>query len=205
MDIAGVALPTSEAALAAAEVARQYCSPSLANHCTRSFVWAASYGATHGIPFDAELLYVAAMLHDLGLVAEFDSHTIAFEEAGGHVAWVFGAGLGWPVERRRRVSDVIVRHMWSEVDADVDPEGHLLGIATSLDISGSQADDWAATFRAEVVQLLPRLGLADEFLRCFEDQADRKPDSSAAAAVRAGIGDRIVANPLDGPAGHEPA
>jgi hypothetical protein len=34
------------------------------------------------------------MLHDIGLVKEFDSHTVPFEQAGGHVAWVFGAGAG---------------------------------------------------------------------------------------------------------------
>ncbi len=37
------------------------------------------------------------MLHDVGLVEEFDSHRVLFEEAGGHVAWVFGARAGWPV------------------------------------------------------------------------------------------------------------
>ena len=41
-----------------------------------------------GIAFDAELLYVSSMLHALGLVKEFDSHSVPFEEAGGHVAWV---------------------------------------------------------------------------------------------------------------------
>ena len=59
------------------------------------------------IVFD-ELLYLSSMLHDLGLVKEFDSHQVPFEEAGGHVAWVFGAGAGWSVERSRRAAQVIV-------------------------------------------------------------------------------------------------
>jgi hypothetical protein len=150
-----------------------------------------------GIDFDAELLYVSAMLHDIGLVKEFDSHTVPFEDAGGHVAWVFGAGAGWPVQRRVRAAEVVVRHMWDQVDVDVDPEGHLLRIATSLDISGSRADQWPAEFRAEVVRRYPRLSLGEEFLRCFSDQAARKPNSSAAAAVASGIAKRIAANVLD--------
>src|SRR4051794_14610040 len=44
-------------------------------------------GMSEGVVFDADLLYVAAMLHDIGLVAAFDSHTVDFEQAGGHVAW----------------------------------------------------------------------------------------------------------------------
>ncbi|MEU3454941.1 hypothetical protein ABZ671_15275 [Micromonospora sp. NPDC006766] len=151
----------------------------------------------HGIDFDAELLCVSAMLHDIGLVKEFDSHTVPFDEAGGHVAWVFGAGAGWPVERRVRAAEVIVRHMWDKVDVDVDPEGHLLEIATSLDISGRDPDRWPADFRSEVVRRIPRLTLGEEFLPCFEDQARRKPASSAAAAVESGIAGRIAANVLD--------
>jgi hypothetical protein len=39
--------------------------------------------------------------------------------------------------------------------------------------------------------------LGEEFLRCFEEQAHRKPGSSAAEAVRNGIAERIIGNPLD--------
>jgi len=66
------------------------------------------------------------VLHDIGLVDDFDSHTVPFEEAGGSVAWVFAAGAGWPAERRARVSEIVVRHMWDDVDVTLDPESHLL-------------------------------------------------------------------------------
>src|SRR6478609_4401777 len=103
--------PQSPVALAAWEVAAAYCSPSLLNHSVRSYLWAASYGLLHQIPFDVELLYVSALLHDLGLVGPFDSHALPFEEASGHVAWVFGAGAGWPSSRCERAAEIIVRHM----------------------------------------------------------------------------------------------
>jgi hypothetical protein len=189
--------PESPTARAALEVATAYYSPALLNHCLRSYIWGASYGMTRGIDFDAELLYVSAMLHDIGLVKEFDNHTAAFEEAGGHVAWVFGAGAGWPVERRVRAANVIVRHMWNEVDVTLDPEGHLLAIATGLDISGRDADSWPADFRSEVVRRIPRLTLGEEFISCFEGQAQRKPASSAAVAVESGMAGRLAANVLD--------
>jgi hypothetical protein len=192
-----IPLPQSSAARAAAGVATRYCSPALVNHCLRSYIWGASYGMTRGIAFDAELLYVSAMLHDIGLVTEFDNHTVAFEEAGGHVAWVFGAGAGWPVERCDRAAQVILRHMWNDVDVALDPEGHLLEIATALDITGRNPDSWPAGFRSEVVHRIPRLTLGEEFVRCFEDQAQRKPASSAAAAIDSGIADRIASNVLD--------
>jgi len=189
--------PDSPTARAALEVTTAYCSPALVNHCLRSYLWGASYGIGHGIGFDSELLFVSATLHDMGLVKEFDSHTVAFEEAGGHVAWVFGAGAGWPVERRRRAAQIIVQHMGDEVDAEVDPEGHLLAIATGLDISGRAPDSWPAEFRLQVVGRFPRLALSEEFLNCLQAQARRKPASSAAAAIQGGIADRMAANILD--------
>ncbi|MEV4873634.1 HD domain-containing protein [Streptomyces syringium] len=197
MKINELVIPDSSACSAALEVATAYCSPALLNHSIRSYLWAAAHAKASDITFDAELLYVSALLHDLGLVAEFDSHTVPFEEAGGHVAWVFGAAAGWPVERRVRASEVIVRHMGDGVDVAEDPEGHLLAYSTSVDISGRGADALPAELRAEVLARYPRLGLAEEFTACFRDQADRKPESSAAAAVRGGIATRIAANPLD--------
>lgn len=197
MKLHDIAIPDSPAARAALEVATAYCSPSLLNHSVRSYLWGASYGALNGIAFDAELLYVSALLHDLGLVAAFDSHAVPFEDAGGHVAWVFCAAAGWPAERRTRAFEVIVRHMWDEVDVAEDPEGHLLGRGTGVDISGGRSGDWPEELLAEVLQSHPRLALGTEFFACFQDQARRKPASSAAMAVRAGIGDRMAANPLE--------
>jgi hypothetical protein len=190
-------VPESPAAVLAREVAEQFHSPALLHHCLRSHLWAAEYGRERGIAFDAELLYVAAMLHDIGLVAVFDSATVPFEEAGGAVAWVFGAGAGWDADRRGRAAEVIVAHMADAVDVAVDPEGHLLELATGLDVSGRRPDDWPAGFRAEVLERYPRLGLAEEFIGCFAEQAGRKPSSLAGRFFSGGFADRVRANPLD--------
>ncbi|SFK47522.1 hypothetical protein SAMN05216275_12643 [Streptosporangium canum] len=198
MRFADIVVPDTSAARGALEVATAYCSPALLNHSVRAYLWAAAYAGMNGIAFDAELLYVSSMLHDIGLVKEFDSHTVPFEEAGGHLAWVFAAGAGWPVERRVRASEVIVRHMWDKVDLAEDPEGHLLELSTALDISGRRPEDFSAGLRAEVLERYPRLGIGEEFIACFRDQAGRKPDSLAAAFVRGGVADRIRANALDG-------
>ncbi|TWH73572.1 HD domain-containing protein [Modestobacter roseus] len=192
-----VLVPDSAVARAARAVTAAFSSPSLLAHCDRSYLWAAEYGRARGIGFDAELLYVAAMLHDLGLVPVFDSVTEPFEEAGGAVAWAFAAGAGWDPDRRRRVSEVIVRHMWPEVDVDADPEGHLLELATGLDVSGRRPEDWPADVRTEVLARHPRLGLAEEFVGCFTAQARRKPDSLAGQFVAGGFAERVRANPLD--------
>ncbi|MEU6827509.1 HD domain-containing protein [Nocardia beijingensis] len=203
-DLDDLVIPGTAASSAALEVATAYQSAALLNHSHRVYVWAAAYGRRQNIRYDAELLFTAAMFHDLGLAPEFDSHTVSFEQAGGHVARVFAAGAGWPSERREHLGEVIARHMEPDVDVADDPEGHLLSRAAALDVVGKNIDDFSRAFRAEVLQRYPRLGFADEFLACFQVQADRKTGSSAARAMQSGLATRMAANPLAAGSGHTP-
>ncbi len=196
MQLADIAVPNSPAATAALEVVSTYSPPALVNHCERAYLFAASLGEVDGLAIDHELLYVASMLHDLALEPAFDSHTVPFEVAGGDLAWVFAAGAGWPPARRARAAGIIVAHMQG-TDPAVDPEGHLLDLATGLDISGRNLERWPDGLPAQIVAAYPRLDLGPRFVACFEDQAARKPASTAADAVRTGIAGRIAANPLE--------
>ncbi len=197
MTLDDLVVPDTAASAAALEVASACQSPAFLNHSLRAYVWAAAHGMTRGIGFDPELLYVAALFHDLGLVPAFDSYAVPFEEAGGHVARVFAAGAGWPAERRERLAEVIIRHMWPQVDESVDPEGYLLARATKTEIIGTDLSDFPPGFRAEVLERHPRLDITGSFLACLEAQAKRKPGSSAAVSVRSGLSTRMAGNPLD--------
>ncbi len=190
--------PDTPTARAADEIAERYYSTSLLNHCLRSFHWGMLYAGRHGLVVDEELFYVSAMLHDLGLVQAFDNYTQSFEVVSADLAWMFGAAAGWPEDRRTHAGDVIVAHMADElISVNVDVEGHLLSIATSLDISGTGVHLWPDNERTAVLDALPRHTLSSEFLACFEDQAQHKPDGSPAAALAGGIAQRIFDNPLD--------
>ncbi|MES1170969.1 MAG: HD domain-containing protein [Actinomycetota bacterium] len=180
-----VAPPTLVAALAL-EVAREWCSPDLLNHSLRSWVWASTLGDARGLSYDPELLFVASLLHDIGVTEEFDSHSVPFETAGGAVGWVFASGAGWPPERRTRVLEVIERHMWVEVDPATDVEGHLLEVATSLDVAGVGADQWSEDLLRAVTNALPRGDFSESFAASIHAQAARKPESTAARLDRSG-------------------
>ncbi len=192
-----VSLPSTSAVDAALEVATVYHSPAMLNHCIRSYLWATARGEQLGLDVDEELLAVAALLHDIGLVPEFDNHRLEFEYAGGHVARVFATAAGWDPDHRDRAAEIIVRHMWNEVDPAFDAEGHLLCVATGLDISGRDSELWPEELRDAVMARYPRLELRAEFLDCLRDQASRKPSGAAAEAVTSGIDERMSRNPLE--------
>ncbi|MEU6895262.1 HD domain-containing protein [Streptomyces sp. NPDC046557] len=187
----------TDAGRAALEVASEYADATLLNHSIRSYAFGAWYARQHDLTYDAELFYVGALLHDLGLTAPFDSHTLPFEEAGGHVARVLTAGLGWPAARRARAEEVIVLHMRDDVTAARDVESHLLQVGTSADVSGLRVAEFPESFLADLLAEYPRLGFGKAFLTLVEDQAVRKPDCAAAAYVAGGAAARIAANPLD--------
>jgi hypothetical protein len=193
-----VGFPQTPAATAALSVATRFCTPPLLNHCVRSYLWGAMYASKHGITFDDELLYVSAMLHDIGLTDVFDSHRVAFEEAGGYLAWVFGVAAGWEADRAARATEIIVRHMRGDVSSTADPESHILQVATSWEIVGRRPEEFPAEARAEMLARYPWQGFGSEFLACFQDQGTRKPGSAAAGAIAENLAGLIGANPLDG-------
>jgi hypothetical protein len=188
-DIDELLRPPSATAALALSAAERWCSPAVLRHSLRSWAWARSLADAEGLGYDAELLFTAAVLHDVGMAEPFDAHRTPFEGAGGAVAWVFAAGAGWPPERRVRLQEVIERHMWVEVDPALDIEGHLLEVATSLDVAGAGSSGWDAQLLRAVTERLPRGEFAAEFDASIRDQAERKP---ASAAARLAQSDRIV-------------
>lgn len=198
MRLSDFSAPDTAAARGALELAQLYHSSAFTAHALRSWLWAEAFARVDGIAgIDRELLYVAAVLHDIGTVTEFDNHTLSYEHAGGHVGIALTTGAGWEPARRERVLEVIVRHNWPRVDPALDPEGYLLETATALDISGARPDALPSEFVREVLEVYPRGALAAEFGACVADQAARKPDTAARRLVDGGVQATLAANPLE--------
>lgn len=196
-EVVGVRAPGGRAADAARLVCEEYADTALYHHSVRSYFFGAAWAEARGLDFDRELFFVSALLHDLALVPPFDSHRLPFEEAGGHLARVFTAGLGWPVQRRDRAAELIVLHMRDDVAPEVDVESRLLQVGTSADVSGAGLEAFDPKFREALVAAYPRLGFAKSFVRLFRDQAERKPGCSAAKLTAGDWPERTESNPLD--------
>ena len=82
-------IPDSLLAKEATEILREYSTDLLINHSIRVYLFAAEQGRQQKLRFDAELLYVAAAFHDLGLIKKFSSQNERFEVDGANAARQF--------------------------------------------------------------------------------------------------------------------
>jgi hypothetical protein len=188
-------IPDSRLAGQAADLVRT-CSPDfLTNHCFRSHAWSVALAERDAVSFDAELLYVAALLHDLGLVARFDTGR-CFEEDSAAAAADLAAVEGWPDERREALAEAIRLHVAIEIALEEGPEAYLLWHATGLDVTGHRHGDVTPQIVEKVVAAYPRLDFKHGFTDLIADQAARKPVCWAAVAAKGGIGERIAAAPF---------
>jgi HD superfamily phosphodiesterase len=87
--ISGVMVPDSTLAREATEMVRDAESSLLFNHSTRVYYFGSLAGKRRGIKFDPELLYIAAMFHDMGLTPRYSSGSDRFEVDGANSARAF--------------------------------------------------------------------------------------------------------------------
>jgi HD superfamily phosphodiesterase len=97
--IAGIPIPDSTLARDATEFVRDVSSPLLFDHSRRVFLWGSLQGEKLGLDYDPELLYVGAMLHDVGLVEGHRSDHERFEIDGANAARTFLERHGLPEQQ----------------------------------------------------------------------------------------------------------
>ncbi|MEU3528176.1 HD domain-containing protein [Streptomyces sp. NPDC038707] len=155
--VAGVRIPDSEVARHTVAFARSVSSPSLFHHVLRSYVFGALVFDRQGTRYDRELGFVAAVLHDLGLVEAFQTPTERFEVDGADAARRFLRRLRVPAERVDVVWDAIALHTSAGIAARKRPEIALVSVGSALDFTGNGLDRIPADVLAEVLDAFPRL------------------------------------------------
>lgn len=162
-----VVFPDSQIARAAEDYAeQQYLNP-LRLHCYRTYMWAALLGQIDGRVYDAELLFVASLLHDLGLTAAHLRHaqTCCFAMNGARYAYDFVMTQGWPHERAVRTYEAISLHLNPIVDARVHgAETQLVGDGATMDVIGSRRHCLPEAIIQAVQARFPRHGFREEIL-----------------------------------------
>jgi HD domain len=192
----GMPVPDSALAKQARELIATVAPPFLVNHSVRAYAWAVELALHDDLRFDPEILYVSAVLHDIGLLPEYDMGG-CFEIDGAVAAEAFAVGAGETQERARSIYDVIALHMANDLPPDPAAEVVLLWDSTGTDVTGYRYADVRRAVVPPVLAAYPRLDFKREFGALFADQAARKPTCRVAAMVATGKLEAINRAPYD--------
>jgi len=168
----------------------------LVNHSVRAYAWAVELAWHDGSAFDPEILYVSALLHDIGLVSEYDIGG-CFEVDGAVAAERFALDHGEVPSRARAIYDVIALHMLAEAPAGSAADVVLLNDSTGVDVTGYRIGDVRPIAIRQVVAAYPRLDFKRGFSAMFVDQATRKPTCRVAEMVSTGKLEAIARAPFE--------
>jgi hypothetical protein len=195
-EVAGVALPRTPLATAAAAFARGKCPDYLFNHCMRTFLFGALELAKESRPYRAEDAFVAAALHDLGLLPEFETPKGSFEVDGADAAERWVREREGPAEEADRIWHAVEMHDGAfALTRRQGPEAMLVSIGAGTDVYGPDPGDLEERQLAEVLAAFPRLQFKRRFTALLIEHCERKPDSQRATWLE-GLCSAQAAHPL---------
>jgi hypothetical protein len=135
------------------------------------------HGQRLGIKADPELLYVAAMFHDLGLVEGHRNLTQRFEVDGADAARDFLLSHDVPADAVRRVWLSIALHSTHGIPRFMEPEVALLAAGVSVDVDGAGLDLLDPAAIEEIIAVHPRCDFKRQGLRTIAEGVKDRPDT----------------------------
>jgi HD superfamily phosphodiesterase len=195
--VAGIRLPDTDVASAAERLTRAASGQMLYAHAVRSYLFAALLARHDRMRVDQEALYVGCVLHDIGLTPSYEDPIRAFEHVSADIAAELTVSFGWERERSANLHRAMVLHMAADVAESESPEARALEAGVAFDVTGNRLGHVDERARREVFRRFPRGAFKRDFAALLQREADRKPDSAAAALARLGLFDRIRQAPFE--------
>jgi hypothetical protein len=176
--VAGITIPDSTIAKQATSLLLEHGTEFLYNHSLRAFVFASLNGQQKKIKYDAELLYVSAAFHDLGLVPHYSSPDKRFEVDGANAARDFLKSHDIPQQALQLVWDTIALHTSPGIAEYKEAEVALLNYGVALDVVGRGYDQLSEQEREAVLKEFPRGNLKKTMIPTFFDGFKHKPHTT---------------------------
>jgi hypothetical protein len=194
-----ITVPDTNLARGATLLARSVEPVVLVEHSFRTFHMGAALLSGAGKHFDAEILYVASMLHDIALGTDLDDGVTPFNLRGASLAARHVLDQGSSDADAQLVYDAIRLHLDLETARHEVPEVAGVHIGAAADVVGLNVDDIPPAVLEEVLAQHPRDGMKAALVALMEAEAARKPYSESAALVHnLGFVQLINAAPFEG-------
>ena len=128
--------------------------------------------------FDAELVFICAAFHDLGLLETFSSATDRFEVDSANAVRQFLEHRGVPTARIQTAWDAIALHTTPGIAAYKPLEVELLYNGVGLDVLGIGYETFPENLRTSVVAVYPRVNFKQDIAKAFLGGFEHKTPST---------------------------
>lgn len=176
--IAGVDVPDTEAVAEATRLVQETVSPLLFHHSRRVYLFGQMHAHQLGIKPDPELLYLAAMFHDTGLVTPFSDREQRFEVDGADHARKFLIERGFSPAAADTVWTAIALHTTPGIPDRMGPEIAATYLGVLTDVIGFGLEGLHTERVAEILHLHPRGDFKNEFLQAYFDGFKNRPETT---------------------------
>ncbi len=146
----------------AMELARLHSEPFLFNHAVRSWLFAVRLGQLQGITYDAEVLAVGTLLHDIGLTNAFTGPR-RFEIEGADAARAFAREEGLDDRRVQLIWDTVALNSTPSIALYKEADVALCTAGIGLDWAGFQHDRIPPHEMKGILAAFPRLDMKNRF------------------------------------------
>jgi hypothetical protein len=175
----GVTVPDTRLAREATELVRDTESSLLFNHSTRVYCFGSLAGKKLGLKFDPELLYIAAMFHDMGLTPQYSSKSDRFEVDGANAARAFLRHHNIAQQDIDTVWTAISLHTTPGIPQYMHPVVALLTNGVEMDVLGIAYSEFSGVDREAIVAAYPRTEhFKEDIIRAFYDGIRHKPETT---------------------------
>lgn len=176
--VAGISIPDSSIATQATELLLEHGTEFIYNHSLRVFLFSSLNGKRKQLAYDSELLYVASVFHDLGLVSHYSSPDLRFEVDGANAARDFLQSHGLPKESLQLVWDTIALHTTIGIAEHKEAEVALMYNGVGLDVMGEGYDQLSNENREEIISAFPRNDFKNRIIPTFFSGFEHKTETT---------------------------
>ena len=176
--IAGVSIPDSALAREATDLIRATTNELIFHHSRRVFLFGSLQARRLGVTPDPELLYIAALFHDTGLVAPYRGTEQRFEMDGADAAKDFLISRGHSEQEAQIVWTAIALHTTPEVPYKLDPVIAATTAGVETDVVGLRLDAITASEIDAVTAVHPRPDFKNQILQAFVDGFADRPETT---------------------------
>ena len=178
-EINGIAVPDSRLGRAITAFVRDTQSELLFNHSSRVYFFGALAGRERGLGFNSELLYAAAMFHDIGLMPSHASDDLRFEVDGANAARDFLQSYGVDPSDIEKVWTAIALRTTPGVPEFMHPVVALTTAGVEMDVLGLTYAHYPQEIREAVVAAFPRSpNFKEDIIQAFYDGIKHKPHTT---------------------------